>query len=102
MENKIVRSVKSALPISLWLTLLQFGIRAASAPTAPVEMISNFDLRHGEWRVSLDSTHATALGINKPPPWLQKTCLIKAYSGHFSRVASSKCERAAEEYRLWL
>jgi hypothetical protein len=29
--KQIVRSVKSALPISLWLTLLQFGIRAASA-----------------------------------------------------------------------
>jgi hypothetical protein len=55
-----------------------------------------------ERRKGLDSTHTTALGMNKPPPWLQETCLIKAYSSHFSRVASSKCERAAEEYRLWL
>jgi uncharacterized protein YkwD len=89
--------MKSALPISLSLTLALCGSAfAQSAPVAPAEMISNYRLRHGEGRVNPDST-LKRIAHEQAAAMASKDVLDHGVLGSFSsRVASSKSERAAE------
>jgi Cysteine-rich secretory protein family len=89
--------MKSALPISLWLTLaLCSSAFAQSVPAAPAEMISNYRLRHGEGRVTPDAT-LKRIAHEQAAAMASKDVLDHGVLGSFSsRVASSKSERAAE------
>src|SRR5260370_18618073 len=89
--------MKSALPISLWLTLALCGSAfAQAAPAAPAEMISNYRLQHGEGRVTPDST-LNRIAREQAAAMASKDVLDHGVLGPFSsRVASSKSERAAE------
>jgi uncharacterized protein YkwD len=89
--------MKSALPISLCLTLaLGSSAFAQSAPAAPAEMISNYRLRHGEGRVTPDST-LSRIAREQAAAMASRDVLDHGVLGPFSsRVASSKSERAAE------
>jgi uncharacterized protein YkwD len=89
--------MKTALPISLCLTLALGGSAfAQSAPAAPAEMISNYRLRHGEARVTPDST-LSRIAREQAAAMASKDVLDHGVLGPFSsRVASSKSERAAE------
>src|SRR6266446_1053586 len=89
--------MKSALPISLWLTFaLCASAFAQSAPAAPAEMISNYLLQHGEGRVTPDST-LHRIAREQAAAMASRDVLDHGVIGSFSsRVASSKSERAAE------
>ena len=89
--------MKSALPISLWLTLALCGSAfAQSAPAAPAEMISNYRFQHGEGRVTPDST-LNRIAREQAAAMASRDALDHGVIGSFSsRVASSKSERAAE------
>ena len=89
--------MKSALPISLWLTLVLCSSAFAQlAPAAPAEMISNYRLQHGEGRVASDATlsriaHEQALAM------ASKDVMDHGVLGPFSsRVAPAKARRSAE------
>lgn len=90
--------MKSALPISLWLTLaLCNSAFAQEAPAAPAEMISNYRVQHGEGRVTLDSTlnriaheQAAAMALKDV---LDHNSVLAPFA---SRVAAAKSQRAAE------
>ena len=90
--------MKSALPISLWLTLaLCSSAFAQRAPAAPAEMISNYRLQHGEGRVTPDATlnriaqeQATAMAAKD---LLDHNSALAPFA---SRVAAAKSQRAAE------
>jgi uncharacterized protein YkwD len=90
-------SMKSALPISLCLTLaLCSPAFAQSAPAAPAEMISNYRLQHGEGRVTPDPT-LSRIAREQAAAMASRDVLDHGVLGSFSsRVASSKSERAAE------
>jgi uncharacterized protein YkwD len=90
-------SMKSALPISLWLMLvLGSSAFAQQAPAAPADMISNYRLQHGEGRVTPDST-LNRIAHEQAAAMASKDVLDHGVLGPFSsRVASSKAERAAE------
>ena len=89
--------MKSALPISLCLTLALCGSAfAQSAPAVPAEMISNYRLQHGEGRVTPDST-LSRIAREQAAAMASRDVLDHGVLGSFSsRVASSKSERAAE------
>jgi uncharacterized protein YkwD len=90
-------SMKSVLPISLWLMLaLCSPALAQTAPAAPAEMISNYRLQHGEGRVTPDST-LNRIAHEQAAAMASKDVLDHSVLGPFSsRVAASKSERAAE------
>jgi len=89
--------MKSALPISLWLTLALCCSAFAQLPSAaPAEMISNYRLQHGEGRVTLDST-LNRIAHEQAAAMASKDVLDHGVLGPFSsRAASSKSGRAAE------
>src|SRR3984893_15952774 len=89
--------MKSALPISLWLTLVLCSSAFAQlAPAAPAEMISNYRLQHGEGRVTSDAT-LNRIAHEQAATMASKDVLDHGVLGPFaSRLASSKSERAAE------
>jgi len=91
--------MKSALPISLWLTLALCSsafAQAPAAPAAPAEIISNYRLQHGEGRVTVDST-LNRIAREQAAAMASRDVLDHGVLGPFSsRVASSKSERAAE------
>jgi uncharacterized protein YkwD len=89
--------MKSALPISLWLTLALCGSAfAQAAPATQAEMISRYRLKHGEGRVSMDATlnriaHAQAAAM------ASTDVLDHRVVGPLSsRVTSFKYEQIAE------
>jgi uncharacterized protein YkwD len=89
--------MKSALPISLWLTLALCSPAFAQAtPAVPAEMISNYRLQHGEGRVAPDAT-LNRIAHEQAAAMASKDVLDHGVLGPFSsRVASSKSDRAAE------
>ena len=95
--RRLRTSMKSALPIALWLTLaLCSPAFAQLAPAAPAEMISNYRLQHGEGRVTPDST-LNRIAHDQADAMASKDVLDHGVLGPFSsRVAASKAERAAE------
>jgi uncharacterized protein YkwD len=90
--------MKSALLMSLWLTLALCGPAfAQSAPASPAEMISNYRVQHGEGRVTPDSTlnriaqeQATAMAAKDV---LDHNSALAPFA---SRVAAAKSQQAAE------
>jgi hypothetical protein len=89
--------MKSALPISLWLTVaVCCSAFAQPAPADPAEMISNYRLQHGEGRVTSDST-LNRIARDQAAAMASKDVLDHDVLGPFSsRVAASRSERAAE------
>ena len=85
--------MKSALLISLWLTLVLCGSAFAQAPAT---LISSYRLKHGEGRVTTDATlnriaHAQAAAM------ASKDALDHGVAGPLSsRVGSFEYERIAE------
>jgi hypothetical protein len=89
--------MKSALPISFWLTLALCGSAfAQAAPATRAAMISSYRLKHGEGQVTMDSTlnqiaHAQAAAM------ASSDVMDHGVLGPFSsRVASFRHERAGE------
>ena len=89
--------MKSALPISLWLTLVLCSSAFAQlAPAAPAEMISNYRLQHGEGRVTSDAT-LNRIAHEQAAAMASKDVMDHGVLGPFSsRVAPSKAHRSAE------
>ena len=89
--------MKSALPISLWLTLVLCSSAFAQlAPAAPAEMISNYRLQHGEGRVTSDAT-LNRIAHEQAAAMASKDVMDHGVLGPFSaRVASSKAHRSGE------
>jgi uncharacterized protein YkwD len=89
--------MKSALPISLWLTLaLCSSAFAQLAPAAPAEMISNYRLQHGEGRVTSDTT-LNRIAREQAAAMASKDVMDHGVLGPFSaRVAPSKAYRSGE------
>jgi uncharacterized protein YkwD len=89
--------MKSALPISLWLTLaLCSSAFAQLAPAAPAEMISNYRLRHGEGQVTSDAT-LNRIAHEQAAAMASKDLMDHGVLGPFSsRVAPSKAHRSGE------
>ena len=89
--------MKSALPISLCLTLILGGSAFAQpAPTTPAEMISNYRLQHGEGPVTSDST-LNRIAHEQAAAMAAKDVMDHGVLGPFSsRVAPSKAHRSAE------
>jgi uncharacterized protein YkwD len=92
-----VRWLKSALPISLWLTLaLCSSALAQLAPAAPAEMISNYRLQHGEGRVTSDAT-LNRIAHDQAAAMASKDVMDHGVLGPFSsRIAPSKAHRSGE------
>ena len=89
--------MKSALPISLWLTLILCSSAFAQlAPAAPAEMISNYRLQHGEGRVTSDAT-LNRIAHEQAAAMASKDVMDHSVLGPFSsRVAPSKAHRCGE------
>ena len=90
--------MKSVLPISLWLTLalLLALCGSAFAQQAPVEMISNYRLQHGEGRVTSDAT-LNRIAHEQAVAMASKNLMDHDVLGPFSsRVAPSKARRTGE------
>src|SRR3984885_10672489 len=89
--------MKSALPISLWLTLVLCSSAFAQlAPAAPAEMISNYRLQHGEGRVTSDAT-LNRIAHEQAAAMASKDVMDHGVLGPFSsRVAPSKAHRSGE------
>jgi uncharacterized protein YkwD len=86
--------MKSALAISLWLTLALCG--SAFAQQAPAEMISNYRLQHGEGRVTSDAT-LNHIAHEQAAAMASKNLMDHDVLGPFSsRVAPSKARRTGE------
>jgi len=90
-------SMKSALPVSLWLMLGFCSSAFAQAPATPAEMISNYRVQHGEGRVTFDPT-LTRLAHEQAAAMASKDVLDhnSALAPFASRIAVVKYERAAE------
>jgi uncharacterized protein YkwD len=86
--------MKSLFAISLLLALTVRGV-AATEPS-PAEMISDFRLKHGEGRVTIDAT-LNQIASEQAKAMAAKDTLDHEVLGSFnSRIAPSKSGRAAE------
>jgi hypothetical protein len=87
--------MKSALPISLWLTLTLCG--SAFAQPAPAEMISNYRVQHGEGPVTPDAT-LNRIAQEQAAAMAAKDVLDhnSALAPFATRVAAAKSQRSAE------
>jgi hypothetical protein len=94
----IEASMKSALPISLWLTLVLCGSAFAQpAPASPAEMISNYRVQHGEGPVTSDAT-LNRIAHEQAAAMASKDLLDhnSALAPFASRVAAAKSQQSAE------
>ena len=90
--------MKSALPISLWLTLaLCSSAFAQPAPASPAEMISNYRVQHGEGPVTSDAT-LNRIAHEQAAAMASKDLLDhnSALAPFASRVAAAKSQQSAE------
>src|SRR6202163_1279207 len=86
--------MKPLFAILLALPLLLSGLTAAAS--SPAEMISDFRLKHGEGRVTMDAT-LNRIALEQARAMAAKDTLDHAVLGSFSsRIAPSKSGRAAE------
>jgi uncharacterized protein YkwD len=86
--------MKPLFAILLSLALLFSGL--AAAESSPAEMISDFRLKHGEGRVTIDAT-LNRIALEQAKAMAAKDTLDHEVLGSFSsRVAPSKSGRAAE------
>ena len=88
------RYMKTLFSILLSSVLLIGSLAAAEA--SPAEMISDFRLKHGEGRVSMDAT-LNRIALDQAKAMADKDSLDHEVLGSFhSRVAPAKSGRAAE------
>ena len=86
--------MKPLFAILLALPLLLSGLAAAAA--SPAEMISDFRLKHGEGRVTIDAT-LNRIALEQAKAMAAKDKLDHEVLGSFnSRIAPAKAGRAAE------
>lgn len=86
--------MKPLFVILLSLVLLSGGLAAAAS--SPAEMISDFRLKHGEGRVTMDAT-LNRIALEQAQAMAAKDTLDHAVLGSFSsRIAPAKSGRAAE------
>jgi uncharacterized protein YkwD len=86
--------MKPLFAILLALPLLLSGLAAAAA--SPAEMISDFRLKHGEGRVTMDAT-LNRIALEQAKAMAAKDKLDHEVLGSFnSRIAPAKAGRAAE------
>jgi uncharacterized protein YkwD len=82
------------IPILLFLVLLLGG--SAAAESSPAEMISDFRLKHGERRVTMDAT-LNRIALEQAKAMAAKDTLDHEVLGSFgSRIAPARPGRAAE------
>jgi uncharacterized protein YkwD len=87
--------MKSLAALLLSVVVLFSGLSAALA-SSPAEMISDFRLKHGEGRVTIDAT-LNRLALEQAKAMAAKDTLDHAVLGSFSsRIAPAKAGRAAE------
>jgi uncharacterized protein YkwD len=78
------------------LSLVLFFGGLAAAESSPAEMISDFRLKHGEGRVTMDAT-LNRIALEQAKAMAAKDTLDHAVLGSFSsRIAPAKSGRAAE------
>ena len=86
--------MKPLFPTLLVLALLSSGL--AAAESSPAEMISDFRLKHGERRVTVDTT-LNRIALEQAKAMAAKDTLDHDVLGSFSsRIAPSRSGRAAE------
>ena len=86
--------MKPLFAILLALPLLLSGL--AAAESSPAEMISDFRLKHGEGRVTMDAT-LNRIALEQAKAMAAKDTLDHEVLGSFSsRIAPAKAGRAAE------
>jgi hypothetical protein len=90
----IANAMKPHFAILFLIALLSGGVAAAAS--SPAEMISDFRLKHGERRVTIDAT-LNRIALEQAKAMAAKDSLDHDVLGSFSsRIAPSKSGRAAE------
>jgi hypothetical protein len=92
--RRVANAMKPLFAILLLLALLSSGL--AAAEPSPAEMISDFRLKHGEGRVTVDAT-LNRIAREQAKAMAAKDTLDHDVLGSFSsRIAPSRSGRAAE------